>query len=207
MVEKKQSRQTRRQLLSIAIVLCLTTVQLVAQAATGAEQNAPAVPPTMPVLYRHFLAYQLHLDRRADELKKVGRNGEDFRTHFQKEIGLSDDAYAKVRTSALLLEKKLAAKDAEAAKVIQADRKANAGRVGLGFGGPPPLPAALTQLQKDRDGIINDEVRNLRSELMPSETARFDRFLTEKFSKSVTSQAVLPPHVSQPQLLKKGGQL
>jgi hypothetical protein len=202
----EQPNYLRRQLLSIAIMLCLTTVQLLAQTGVRTEQHAQAVPPTLPVLYRHFLAYQLHLDRRADELKKAGRNGEDFRTHYQKEIGLSNDAYAKVRTSALLLEKKLAAKDAEAAKVIQADRQANASRVGLGFGGPPPLPAALTQLQKDRDGIINDEVRNLRNELMPSETARFDRFLTEKFSKSVTSQAVLPPHVSQPELLKKGGQ-
>jgi hypothetical protein len=202
----EQPNYLRRQLLSIAIMLCLTTVQLLAQTGVRTEQHAQAVPPTLPVLYRHFLAYQLHLDRRADELKKAGRNGEDFRTHYQKEIGLSNDAYAKVRTSALLLEKKLAAKDAEAAKVIQADRQANASRVGLGFGGPPPLPAALTQLQKDRDGIINDEVRNLRNELMPSETARFDRFLTEEFSKSVTSQAVLPPHVSQPQLLKKGGQ-
>jgi hypothetical protein len=202
----EQPNYLRRQLLSVAIMLCLTTVQLLAQTGMRTEQHAQAVPPTLPVLYRHFLAYQLHLDRRADELKKVGRNGEDFRTHYQKEIGLSDDAYAKVRTSALLLEKKLAAKDAEAAKVIQADRTANASRVGLGFGGPPPLPAALTQLQKDRDGIVNDEVRNLRNELMPSETAIFDRFLTEEFSKSVTSQAVLPPHVSQPQLLKKGGQ-
>ncbi len=202
----EQPNYLRRQLLSIAIMLCLTTVQLLAQTGVRTEQHAQAVPPTLPVLYRYFLAYQLHLDRRADELKKAGRNGEDFRTHYQKEIGLSNDAYAKVRTSALLLEKKLAAKDAEAAKVIQVDRQANAGRVGLGLGGPPPLPAALTQLQKDRDGIINDEVRNLRNELMPSETARFDRFLTEEFSKSVTSQAVLPPHVSQPQLLKKGGQ-
>lgn len=195
----------QRPLVYVAIMLCLTTVQLLAQSGGRTEQHAQAVPPTLPVLYRHFLAYQLHLDRRADELKKVGRNGEDFRTHYQKKIGLSDGAYAKVRASALLLEKKLAVKDAEAAKVIQADRQANAGRVGLGFGGPPPLPAALTQLQKERDGIIDDEVRNLRNGLMPSETARFDGFLTEDFSKSVTSQVVLPPHVSQPELLMKGG--
>lgn len=202
----QQTNDFRRRLLSVAAMLCLTSLQLLAQTALRTDQHAQAVPPTLPVLYRHFLAYQLHLDRRADELKKAGRNGEDFRTHYQKAVGLSDDAYAKVRRSALLLETKLATKDAEAAKVIQADRKANAGRVGLGFGGPPPLPPGLEQLQKDRDGMIKDEVRNLRNSLLPSETDRFDRFLTEEFSKSVTTQTVLPPHVSQPGLLKKGGQ-
>ena len=206
MKQIQQPKNFRRQLMSVAAMLCLTSLHLLAQTTVRTDQHAQAVPPTLPVLYRHFLAYQLHLDRKADELKKAGRNGEDFRTHYQKAIGLSDDAYTKVRTSALLLETKLATKDAEAAKVIQADRKANAGRVGLGFGGPPPLPPALEQLQKDRDGIIKDEVRNLRNGLLPSETERFDRFLTEKFSESVTSQAVLPPHVSQPGLLKKGGQ-
>jgi len=159
----------------------------------------------MPVLYRHFLAYQLHLDRRADELKKAGRNGEDFRTHYQKKIGLSDTAYTTLRASALRLEAKLAAKDAEAAKVIQAERQANAGRVGLGFGGPPPLPETLKQMQKDRDDMINAEVTNLRSQLTPSETTRLDWFLTEEFSKSVTSQTVLPLHESHPELLKRGG--
>jgi hypothetical protein len=186
-------------------MLCLTTVQLLAQTGMRTEQHAQAVPPTLPVLYRHFLAYQLHLDRRADELKKAGRNGEDFRTHYQKAIGLSDTAYATLRASALGLEAKLAAKDAEAAKVIQAERQANAGRIQLGFGGPPPLPETLKQMQKDRDDIINAEMTNLRSQLTPGETARLDRFLTEEFSKSVTSQTVLPPHESHPELLKRGG--
>ncbi len=206
MKRMEQANDLRRHLLFAAIVLCLTVARMLAQDGAHTEQHAKAVPPTLPVLYRHFLAYQLHLDRRADELKKAGRNGEVFRTHYQKKIGLSDDTYTKLRASALLLETELAAKDAEATKIIQADRQANAARLRLGFGGLPPLPAGLEQLQKDRDGILNTEVENLRNRLLPSETARLDRFLTEDFSQSVTSNAVLPPHISQPELLKKAGQ-
>ena len=61
----EQANYLRRQLPCVAIMLLLTTVQLLAQTVMRTEQHAQAVPPTLPVLYRHFLAYQLHLDRRA----------------------------------------------------------------------------------------------------------------------------------------------
>ena len=207
MTEKTQSKQMlwTRMLLPIVIVGCLATVQLSAQTKGYGPQSKP-VPPTLPNLYRHFFAYQLHLDRKADELEKQGKNAQEFRTRYQKRIGLSDASYAALRTSARSLESKLAAKDAEAVKIIQAERQANAARVAAG-GALPPVPDTLIQKQKERDGIINDEVTNFRSQLTSDERTRMDKFLNEDFSKAATvSQNVsLPPHVANSQLLKKGG--
>lgn len=57
--------------------------------------SLPAVSqtkPSLPVLYRHFLAYQNHLDRTASDAQLRGQdsNATAIRNYHQNELGFTD---------------------------------------------------------------------------------------------------------------------
>ena len=171
------------------------------QSGATAQLKPTTTPPSLPVLYRHFLAYQLHLERKADALKQEGKNGEDFRTHYQKVLGFSDQEFAKVHQSAVNLEQSLQAKDAEIQGVIKSAREAlPKGPVPKGFPVPGP-PAQLKTLFAEREALITSEITTLHKQLTPADTAKLETFLQKDFAPAVTVSSVLPAHTPRPSLL------
>ncbi len=190
--------------LFLAVLTALPAELAQAQDTSPAQAGPVKLAPTLPTLYRHFLAYQLHLERKADELKQQGRNGEDFRTHFQKVLGFSDPEFTKLHKSALHLETQLKAKDDEISTSIAAFR-ATLPKGAIPKGYPlPPAPAALDSLFKQRQNIIQAEVDSLHKALTPAETERLESFLQKDFSRAVTVNPALPVRTRMPLTLTPG---
>lgn len=174
-----------------------------AQSGDVIQVKPTKVPPSLPVLYRSFLAYQLHLDQKADALKQQGRNGEDFRTHYQLRLGFSDQEFAVIRASATHLDQVLKAKDAEIHDTIKAAREAlSKGPYlkGTAIPGPPPK---LKTLFTERQTLITSEIETLHKKLTPTDTTKLENFLQKDFAPSVTV-GTLPAHTARPSLLNQG---
>lgn len=164
------------------------------------QQGPLKLAPTLPILYRHFLAYQLHLERKADDLKKVGRDGEDFRTHFQKVLGFSTPEFNKIHLAALDLDTKLATNDKAIALAVAAFR-ATLPKQPFSESNPlPPPPAALDTLFKQRDSLVQEEIDALHKSLSDAEVKKLEIFLQQDFSRAVTVDAA---PASRQQLLVK----
>lgn len=170
--------------------------------ATQIKLKSGKTPPSLPVLYRFFLSYQLHLDRKADALKQKGKDGEDLRFHYQMRLGFSDQEAAKLHESALHLEKVLREKDDEAQKIIKEARSAiPKGPLPTGWIIPPP-PPRLKALQAERDAAVNSEITTLRQKLTPEDVVKIETFLQKDFAPAVTVET-LPNHIPQPSVLSR----
>jgi hypothetical protein len=149
------------------------------------------------------LGYQLHLEKRADELKAEGKNGEDFRTHYQKVLGFSDQEFAKVHQSAVHLNQVLQAKDKEIHNVIVTARAALPKEpVSPGTILPGP-PQQLKDLFAERKALIDTEIAALDRQLTPEDVTKLENFLQKDFAPAVTV-GNLPPHTQATWLLPKG---
>ena len=169
-----------------------------AQTITNTAQGNRVQQVPLPIVYRHFLAYQAHLDHVADALEKQGKDGSDFRNHFQKKLDFTDEEFALVRASGLRLETALQKEDAQAQTLIKATR---AKFPQSAMGQPvalPSVPPELLAMQKERDQLIDTEVKNLRSQLGPPAAARLDSFLENDFASTLTSQPVDLPRAHDP---------
>jgi hypothetical protein len=190
----------------LCLGLCLQAVSFLnptaafanAQATVTPTQGGPVQRAPLPILYRHFLAYQTHLDRVAAALEKQGKDGNDFRNHFQKKLNFTDEQFALIRASGLRLEAALQKEDAKAKVLIDATR-AKFPRSAMGQ--PvvlPPVPPQLLALQKERDQLIGTEVTNLKSELGSTAAAHLDSLLENDFAPTVTSKPVSLPRAHDP---------
>jgi hypothetical protein len=191
----------RMRLIWIATILLLWPISefINAQTTTAPMQRGNVQRAPLATLYRHFLAYQLHLDRAADSVEKRGKNGNDFRNHFQKKLNFTDEEFAQIRASSLRLESALQKKDAEAKAVIDATRSNFPKQSIVGQSIElPPVPPKLLALQKERDKLIENEVQDLKTKLGPKAAARMDEFLEADFAPSVTAQSVALPRLHDP---------
>ena len=190
--------------------LCYSVAVLVLFSCYADAQSAPTIQTsTVPthILYRHFLAYQLHLDRVSDDLTKKGKNGDDFRNHYQKKLAFTDADYAKVRAAAAKMQKDIATVDAKATAVIDAYRKANPPVMKEAKPLPPP-PTELTTLQQERDQIIKDDVAALQQALGPK-AATLDALIQGEFAKNVNITFMphsVDQHAKAPAFSSKGVQ-
>src|SRR5258706_11930780 len=75
-----------------AALLCFVPLYVTVARGQVSLPTASATPQraALPLLYRQFLAYQSHLDRVGAALEKQGKNGSDFKDHFQQKLGFSD---------------------------------------------------------------------------------------------------------------------
>ena len=112
---------------------------------------------SLPVLYRHFFAYQTHLDEVAAALQEQGKDGSEFRDHFQRLLGFTNAEYAPVRASAQHLVARLREHDAKIKSVIDASR-ARTPRTIRSAADLPPVPQELKDLQTERENIIQHEI-------------------------------------------------
>ncbi len=173
-------------------VLCTVVSSLALGQTLNDLSTSPAVPPgrvPLPLLYRHFLAYQNHLDRAGTALDKQGKNGAGLHNHFQQKLGFSDDQFGAVRQTALRLEAELQQQDVKAKAVIEATR-AKFPRTVESPADLPPVPPELVQLQQERDSLIGKEVSGLKAALGSSAAAELDTFLQHDFAPTVTVQSV-----------------
>jgi hypothetical protein len=173
------------------VVLC----SLLNVSASGQSQgpnnsgNREAVP--LPTLYRHFLAYQTHLDRAGAALDQRGEHGSELRDHFQRKLGFTDEEFAPVRTTALRLEAELADHDSKLKAAIDAAR-AQHPKTLRSPSELPPVPPELLQMQKERDTLIQNELDQLNRALGPNRAAKLQSLIQNDFAPNVTVQTVHP---------------
>jgi hypothetical protein len=180
--------------LSIVWLLCsLLSIPTFGQGGNSSPPASHSKPVTLPILYRHFLAYQSHLDRLATALDKQGKDGSGFRNHFQHELNFSDTEYAAVRATALRLEAELKEQDTKAKAIIDATR-ARYPKELRSTTTLPPVSPELVQLQKERDAMIEHEIENLKTAIGPKQASKLDAFLQTQFAPNVKVQNItLPP--------------
>lgn len=165
-----------------------------AQSGAVVRLQPSKTPPTLPILYRSFLAYQLHLEQKADALRLEGKDGEDFRNHYKKILGFSDPEFAKVHASAVHLHEVLAAKDLQIHDLIKsAHATIPKGPLPKGYVIPPP-PPQLKVLFTERAALVDTEIEGLRKQLTPAETTKLEQFLQKDYAPAVTV-GTLPPHL------------
>lgn len=182
-------------LLSFLLVSTLALGQTPTQTQTAALAKRQRV--SLPALYRHFLAYQNHLDRVGTALDQKGEDGSEFRNHFQRILGFSDAEFAPIRDTALRLEQELKQHDAKIKAVIDATR-AQHPRVLRSVAELPPLPPELVQLQKDRDALIEREVTQLNTALGAQGAVKLQKVIENDFAPNVRVQSVHPPGPHDP---------
>jgi hypothetical protein len=143
------------------------------------------------------LAYQNHLDRVGASLDKQGKNGSDFKDHFQRKLGFSDTEFGLVRTTAARLETRLGEQDAKAKAIIDAIHS----QVPRQLRTPadlPPFPPVLAQMQKERDAIISEEVDKLRASLGAARAAKLDVLIENDFAQNIKIDNIGPPSPHDP---------
>ena len=152
----------------------------------GTESEVP-----LPVLYRHFLAYQNHLDRVAADLVARGKDGSDFRDHYQRALGFTSSQYAIVRDAAVRLEAQMKRQD-DIVKALLAELRPTTPMVIKSPKDLPPVPPILLELQEERKAIIEHEVAALKASLGPELSARLDTLLRQNFAASMQVRPVAP---------------
>lgn len=156
-----------------------------------------SAPVPLHLLYRHFLAYQNHLDEVAATLQQQGEDGNDFRNHFQQMLGFSPTEYTPVRRAAQRLEAKLKVHDEKIKAVIDTGR-AQHSRILGGPGDLPAPPPELVQLQVERDALIKHEVARMNSTLGAKRAAKVQRLIEEEFAAHAKLLPLHSPTVSDP---------
>jgi hypothetical protein len=149
------------------------------------------------LLYRHFLAYQNHLDEVANRLQQQGENGTEFRDHFQELLGFSSAEYAPVRATAKRLAAKLKLQDEQIKAVIDTGR-AEHSRMLRGPEDLPAPPPQLAQLQVERDAMIKSEVARMNAALGSIRAARVQAMIESDIAAHSQMLPMHPPKVHDP---------
>src|SRR5260370_2501484 len=132
-------------------VLRFVNCALLSAAIFGLNSSAQTLQPAQQVpehlLYRHFLAYQNHLDHVAAVAVTRGKDGSSYRNHFQQKLGFTDKQFILVRAAAAKMEADLAKQDAKAKALIAAAHQQHPTQQLTSQDDAPPIPPALLHLQ------------------------------------------------------------
>ena len=153
-------------------------------AVTSQSAERPVRVP-LSHLYRHFLAYQSHLDRAAAAREKEGKDGDWLRSHYQGRLGFTNSQFANVRATAVRLDSELKVIDAQAEVLVRQDRAWRQVQ-GAARSTPAPGHAQVQQLRKERDALIQSEVDNLNQALGPDSSAKLQDFIVTEWTRHVT---------------------
>jgi len=180
-------------------VLRFVNCALLSAAIFGLNSSAQTLQPAQQVpvhlLYRHFLAYQNHLDHVAAVAVTRGKDGSSYRNHFQQKLGFTDKQFILVRAAAAKMEADLAKQDAKAKALIDAAHQQHPTGQLNSRDDAPPIPAGLVELQQQRDQLIKDEVAALKTALGPANAAKLDSVIQNDFAPNVTIQMIpITPH-------------
>jgi hypothetical protein len=151
----------------------------------------------LPQLYRHFLAYQNHLDRVAADLEAQGKDGSEFRNHFQRKLGFSDVQFTIVREAGLRLGSEIEEQDNKARALITAIRGSSPVAI-KSVKDLPQVPKELTDLQQHRDVLIEREVTSLKTALGAAASAQLEALMLRDFAPGVVVRTIDPRSSQQP---------
>lgn len=167
------------------------------QVVTATGLKRPQTPVPQHLLYRHFLAYQNHLDEVAVTLQKQGEDGSDFRDHFQQILGFTATDYAPVRAAARRLAAKLKVQDEKIKAVIDTGR-AQQSRMLRGPEELPAPPPELAQLQVERDALIKHEVARMNAALGAARAAQVQAMIEREVAPHSQLLPMHPPTMHDP---------
>ncbi len=161
---------------------------------------------SLPHLYWHLLMYQNHLDRKASDYEKQGKEAAWLSKHLQRRLGFTDPEFAPIRESATRLETTVSGIDAKAQAIIKAGR-AQYGKGLLPSGIQPLGWENLKALNEDRETAITDEIAKLDDALGVENAAKLRAYIEKEFSSDVTASPIHPtlhfPHLRSSQVTQQ----
>ncbi len=194
-VPRSRRQGSNWRLLRIALPV-LVAVALLCGQSNGQTTSAPVIQGTptrasLPHLYWHLLMYQNHLDRKAAENEKQGKEAAWLRNHLQQRLGFTDAEFAPIRESATRLETTIAGIDAKAQTIVKAGR-AQYGKGLLPSGVQPPGWDELKELNQERETAITDEIAKLNDALGEDNAAKLQTYIEKEFSSDVSASPIHP---------------
>jgi hypothetical protein len=179
-------------------LLCLVSVV----SATCGQARFVARPPVtvnpkisqapMSHLYRNFLLYQNHLDRAAADRESHGQDGSGLRNLLQVRLGFTSAEFSIVRAKGLRLESEL--KDVNTRMMTAANQyRASSARASLQTQVPLIAPAALNDLVKEREDLLQQEMEDLNRQLGPEASAKLQSVVEQIFSLDPAQHRIVRP--------------
>jgi hypothetical protein len=189
----------RRPVLIVCCILLLAAGSITATSRNRPLSNRQNPPPTAPVP-KHVITWLMlrqvvTLNKKAEEAKKQGKDDSKFRFRYKNLAGLSDAQTEILNRIAADCYAQVAVQDKKAKRVIDTFRAQVPGGKLADGQTPPPLPAELKEMQKERDRIVTEAYDRLRAAFGADEFTRFDKFVKEKFAphvRNMTPSAVRP---------------
>jgi hypothetical protein len=167
--------------------------------------SAPAIPEYL--VYRHFLAWVLTLDKKASATREA--DPYKFAAPFSR-ARLRNSDLDVLKLEAKSLEDDLRKLDVDAKPLIAAFRE-KAKKAAQSGGNLPPVPSEIRQMQAKRTAIIVQHMVNLRSSLGPQPTAQLNAYVRHEFVPHISLKALAKPPsdssiASAPQTFNSDGQ-
>ena len=135
-----------------------------------------------PAFYTSLFRHLNHLQKRADTLRQLGRDGSGFQKRFQRILVIDEDQFRQLNKIAHDWESEVAELDKKATAIVDAFRvRYPPGKVPEGVTIPPPPPELLA-LEEQRNQVTLEAVRLLRSNWGETEFIRFNEIATLKLT-------------------------
>ncbi len=157
-----------------------TTGQQTAQAQVGSH------PELDYVKYRVFFRHLANLDQHATEVEAKGKNGDGWRTHEQRAIGLNADEGTILKQIAYDCNQAVEDQDAK----IKAGLDAFRAQYPHGQFAKVEPPQELVQLWQERTQIITSHIEQLKSALGGPSFYKVDRYVQTLYKTAVTTPPV-----------------
>jgi hypothetical protein len=154
-------------------------VSFKSQNSQGRQGQTPSQAQAIPdfEVYRMLFHHHATMKRQADELEKQGRDGSFLREFYRREAGLNDYEARKFDEIASRCEERVAAQDAKAKAIVDADLARSGGGKLADGARPPEPPPELRALWDERNATILRARDELQSAFGGGEFARFEGYV------------------------------
>lgn len=158
--------------------------------------NQTAAAQTIPeyLVYRHFLAWVLALDKKASAAREA--DPYKFAAPFSRARLRNSDLDA-LKLEAKSLDDSLRRVDAEAKPLIAAFRE-NAKKAAQSGQSLPPVPPEIRQMQAKRTAIMVQHMVKLQSSLGSQATTQLNEYLRHEFVPHISLKALAKPPSGSP---------
>jgi hypothetical protein len=132
------------------------------------------------IIYAQIFRHIKELNKKADEVEKLGQDGSNFRKLYQNMAGLTNQEAEKLDTIAKTANEEISELDIQA-RIIITNLRAQHPDGKLAQGETPPTPPAeLINLSDQRKEIIEQAISDLQTGLEGDGFAKFSTFVNEK---------------------------
>ncbi|MEN6536979.1 MAG: hypothetical protein ABFD89_25215 [Bryobacteraceae bacterium] len=161
-------------LLSLALCVAIGSIP---RAALAADVESPKDITKAKAMALHVCAV---LQEQAERRESSGHSAGSAARAFAVKAGLSDTETEAMLGVAARMRSRVQPLDDRARAIIQAAKQKYPGGLLPPGTSPPPLPPELVELQRQRDSIVAEAVRELDGELKPAGLAKLHTYLSEK---------------------------